>query len=109
MLDFLDGPNRYPFNPLGNSPANGILVGPGGPTGIYGRPPTYAGQNQLPFNGAGPGVGPGFNNGFYNNFGGPQFGGFPNGPIPFNSKAGSGISAESDEPKGRELDKKTDE
>lgn len=101
LLGILDGPNRYPYNPLGNNGANGILVGPGGPTGIYGRPPNYGGPNQLPFNGAG-----GYNNGPYNNFGG-QYGGFPpNGPIPFNSKSGSGISAEADEPKERELEKK---
>lgn len=108
MLNILDGnryPNQNPYNPLGNNAANGILVGPGGPTGLYGRPNNF-GPNQ--FNGFG-GGGP-FNNGFYNNYG-PQYGGgFPqNGPIPFNSKSGSGISAESDEPKGRELDKKTNE
>lgn len=114
LLDILDGQNRYPnqnqnpYNPLGNNAANGILVGPGGPTGLYGRPNNF-GPNQLPFNG-GFGGGP-YNNGFNNNYG-PQYngGGFPqNGPIPFNSKSGSGISAEADEPKGRELDKKTNE
>lgn len=47
LLDFLVGPNRYPYNPLGNSAANGVLVGPGGPTGVYGRPPNYAGQNNF--------------------------------------------------------------
>lgn len=127
MLDILDGPNRYPYNPLGNNAANGILAGPGGPTGIYGRPPNYVGPNQLPFNGAG-GGGPPFNNGGglpfnnggaynngpYNNFGGGQYGGPygglpPNGPIAFNSKSGAGISAEADEPKGRELEKKANE
>lgn len=128
LLDFLVGPNRVPYNPLGNSPANGILVGPGGPTGIYGRPPNYVGPNS--FNGGfgGAGVPPGgglYNN---NNFGGGPFqpnGGFPpnglfspNGPIApngpigqnyepiaFNSKSGAGISAQSDEPKGRDVQK----
>lgn len=131
LLDFLVGPNRYPYNPLGNHPANGILVGPGGPTGVYGRPPNYGGPNS--FNGGfggpgfgGPGIGgPG---GLYNNnFGGPlngafpsnggfpQNGGFPpngpigpNGPFPpiaFNSKSGAGISAQSDEPKGTSVHK----
>lgn len=97
---------------MGNSPANGVLVGPGGPTGVYGRPPNYVGQNQIPFNGAGVGAGIGvgglpFNNGFYNNnFGSPFNGGFPpNGPIPFNSKSGTGILAESDD-KDSGLDKK---
>ncbi|XP_031626765.1 heterogeneous nuclear ribonucleoprotein A3 homolog 2-like isoform X2 [Contarinia nasturtii] len=113
------GPNRYPggYNPLGNSAANGVLVGPGGPTGLYGRPPNYAGPGQLPFGGNGIGLGGvgnpyGFNNnGFYNNYGTPYGNGYPqnNGIIPFNSKAGSGIlaDAEADDPKGRELDKKS--
>lgn len=26
-------------NPYGNNAANGVLVGPGGPTGVIGRPP----------------------------------------------------------------------
>lgn len=130
MLHISDYPNRYPYNPLGNNAANGILVGPGGPTGLYGRPPNYAGQNQIPFNGAGapfnggfyggannggglPFNGGGFNGGAFNgggfNGGPPGFnGGFPpNGPIPFNSKAGSGIAAEDDDQKGREADKKS--
>lgn len=99
---------------MGNSAANGVLVGPGGPTGVYGRPPNYAGPNQIPFNGGGIGSGIGggpFSNGFYNNnFGLPFNGGFPaNAPIPFNSKAGNGILAETDEPKGRDLDKKSNE
>lgn len=108
LLNFSVGPNRNPYNPLGNSPANGVLVGPGGPTGIYGRPPNYNGQNQLPFNGINP-IGP-FGNGYFNNFGGGG-GGVGGGfaPIPFNSKAGAGISAENDDPKGRTLDKKPDE
>lgn len=127
LLDILVGPNRYPYNPLGNHPANGVLVGPGGPTGVYGRPPNYAGPNS--FNGGfgGPGIGgPGIGGpgGLYNNnFGGPfqQNGGFPqngafqpNGPIgpngpfapiAFNSKSGAGISAQSDEPKGTTVHK----
>lgn len=127
MLDILAGPNRYPnqnpYNPLGNSAANGILVGPGGPTGLYGRPNNFGGPNQQPFNG-GFGGAP-FNNGFNNNYGGGLYGGgggfngggggfngggFPqNGIIPFNSKSGSGILAEADEPKDRELDKKSNE
>lgn len=141
--DFLDGPNRYPgggaggYNPLGNSAANGILVGPGGPTGLYGRPPNYYGPNQFGNGGyggfgglGGNGIGGApFNNGFngnngFNNNYGPGFngigpgvgggggpGGFgPNGIIPFNSKAGSGILAdEGEDPKGRSLDKKSNE
>lgn len=138
LLDFLVGPNRNPYNPLGNSAANGILVGPGGPTGVYGRPPNYVSPNSFNGGGFGPGGippggpgglggagglgGPG---GLYNNFGGGPFnGGFPsngpfpqngpiapngpigpNGPFPpiaFNSKSGAGISAQSDEPKGRD-------
>ena len=119
MFNPLDGPNRYPgagYNPLGNSAANGILTGPGGPTGLYGRPPNYYGPNQLGFNGGGPGGfgGAPFNNGFNNNYGGFNGiggGGFPpNGIIPFNSKAGSGILAdEGNEPKERTLDKKSNE
>lgn len=112
MLDILDGPGRYPgYNPLGNSPANGILVGPGGPTGLYGRPQNYPGSNQYPFNGIG--GAPFNNNGFNNNYGPPYNGGYqPNGInsiIPFNSKAGSGIQAESDDPKERSLDEKSNE
>lgn len=123
LLDILVGPNRYPYNPLGNHPTNGILVGPGGPTGVYGRPQNFNGGSGFGGPGfGGPGFGgPGFGGPGGNNFGGPlngqfpQNGGFPqngpyqpNGPIgpngpfppiPFNSKSGAGISAQSDEPK----------
>lgn len=81
LLDFLVGPNRYPYNPLGNSAANGVLVGPGGPTGVYGRPPNYAGQNNF----GGPG-GPGAPGGLYNNNN--NFGGPFNGPFPPNGGGG---------------------
>lgn len=111
-----DGPNRYPYNPYYNQgnqfnnpgyPQNnpGVLIGPGGPTGFFSRPPAYA-QNYLnsPLYGNGPGGpggpgglgGPGGSGGpspFYGNGYNPGFGPYPN-TIPFNSKSGSGISAD---------------
>lgn len=80
------------------------MVGPGGPTGLYNRPPAYS-QNYLnnPLYGNGPvpsspyygGNGFGGNGFAGNGFGGynPGYGGYPN-PIAFNSKAGAGISAD---------------
>lgn len=126
MLRISDYPNRYPYNPLGNNAANGILVGPNGPTGQYGRPSNYIGQNQPPFNAFNGAQGPFNGGGFYGggpfngggapfgggpfNGGGAPFGGAagfpPNGIIPFNSKAGSDIPAEDDDAKEREADKK---
>lgn len=83
------GSNRYPYNPYGNSAANGILVGPGGPTGHYGRP--YGLEqgfyNRPPFGINGP-YQPGFGNRPYG-YGSPY-----NEIIPFNSKSGSGIYAD---------------
>lgn len=54
----LSAVGRPHHNPLGNSAANGILVGPGGPTGQYGRPYNDNGQWNRP--GFGNGIGPGF-------------------------------------------------
>lgn len=93
MIFFLVGQNRFPYNPYGNNAANGILVGPGGPTGHYGRYGLDQGlYNRPPFgaNGPYPGGpgGPGFGNRPYG-YGSPY-----NEIIPFNSKAGSGILAD---------------
>lgn len=108
------GPNRHQYNPLGNSAANGILVGPGGPTGQYGRPYPL-GFNNGPYNRpgfSGNGIGPGqfANGGIPGGFGngpigaGNGFGGRPfgyGGPydqtIPFSSKSGAGIQADESE------------
>lgn len=90
MRSFSVGPNRYPYNPLGNNAANGILVGPGGPTGVYGRPypgiygrPQYGNINPgYPSAGAGYGDRPyGFDNPY-------------NQLVPFSSKSGAGILAD---------------
>lgn len=134
FLNILDPPNRYNgYNPLGNNAANGILVGPGGPTGFYGRP-----QNQFgPFNQFGAQNQFGTPNPFgaQNQFGNPnQYGGSYNNPAgyysgygpsgfgqgiqpvgpgfagygPFNSKGASGILAdESGEDNRRELNKES--
>lgn len=90
---FLVGPNRFGYNPYGNNAANGILVGPGGPTGQYGRYGLDQGPyNRPPFgaNGPYPGGpgGPGFGNRPFG-YGSPY-----NEIIPFNSKSGSGILAD---------------
>lgn len=98
---FSVGPNRYPYNPLGNNAANGILVGPGGPTGQYGRPFGYEQGlygSRPPYGGSFP-----IGGGGGQNPGGIGFGGRPFGydqTIPFNSKAGAGILAD-DEPDNR--------
>lgn len=95
------------------------MIGPGGPTGFFSRPPAYA-QNYLnnPYgNGiggpgglggpggpgglgglGGPGGlgglgGPGGPSPFYGNGYNPGFGSYPN-TIPFNSKSGSSILAD---------------
>lgn len=110
------GPNRQQYNPLGNSAANGILVGPGGPTGQYGRPHGFDNglYNRPGFNGNGIGPGQFVNGGIPSGFGGGPiqggtgFGGRPFGygpydqTIPFSSKSGAGILAdESDGSKDR--------
>lgn len=85
FFPLIDQPNRFPYNPYQNSAANGVLVGPGGPTGTYGRPPAYS-PNYLgtPFMNQQP---------FYGNNFNPGFAGL-NQIIPFNSKSGSGILAD---------------
>lgn len=93
---------------MGNSAANGILVGPGGPTGQYGRP--YGFDNGIynrPGQFANGGISGAFGNGPIapgNGFGNRPFG--YGGPydqsIPFSSKSGAEIFAdESDDSKGR--------
>lgn len=43
----MGGRPGFGYNPLGNNAANGVLVGPDGPTGYYGRPPGYNPGNNL--------------------------------------------------------------
>lgn len=112
------GPSRQQYNPLGNSATNGILVGPGGHTGQYGRPFGFDNglYNRPGFSGIGPGQF--MNGGIPGSFGsGPpnQFGGRPfgfGGPydqaIPFNSKSGAGILAEASED-NKNISKKDDD
>lgn len=101
-------PQGYP----GYNAPNGILVGPGGPTGIIGRPPFgggyYGGQGNYPgagFGGGFPGAGfgggfpgAGFGGGFpggvgfdghNNGIGGSPYGGKP-GISPYNPQFGNG-------------------
>lgn len=79
------GGDRNQFNPLMNSAANGILVGPEGHTGHYGRyglynRPTYNGNQfgQGSFGGAFPG--------------GPQGNGFPGNGLQGNGFGGNGFA-----------------
>lgn len=80
----MSGQGGYPGT---NSIANGILVGPGGPTGIIGRP--YGGLNNFNqqggfgnYPGVGFSLGPQGGHGFdgQHNGIGPQFGGSPYSP-----------------------------
>lgn len=130
VIFFSVGANRNPYNPLGNSAANGVLVGPGGPTGQYGRP--YGFDNGI-YNNNRPGFGPnGIGPGNFAN--GPIPGGLANGPIaggngfggrpfgygnpgygipydqiiPFSSKSGSGILADESEENNKDRSKKAD-